>query len=80
MDVVETTPPRQPGTQRFQRKYKEKHMSLKLTLLFCSFLVVAACESTSSKDAGTGCYNSDNQIDKTYKSPYECKSGGGTWK
>ena len=51
-----------------------------LCAIVCVLSVLCGCETTSTADAGTACYNSDNQVDSTYKSPFECKKGGGTWK
>lgn len=44
-------------------------------------LLVGCGKLKTGGDGGSeACYMGDNQVDSTYKSPYECKSGGGTWR
>jgi hypothetical protein len=55
-------------------------MNMRIALLALTILLFGCETPKSNSDAGTACYNSDNQIDSTYTSPFECKRGGGTWR
>jgi hypothetical protein len=55
---------------------------MRMLIAICVTGLLFGCGNlkTSGDGGSQACYNSDNQVDSTYKSPYECKSGGGTWR